>query len=182
MTRRRRCSGPASRCSASASRRSATSSSHHARHYLVELAERFTVVAGITARDGLRMRILDRHEAINAVLSYNARVGGTLPMATTASGWAYLASLDDAGRDRLVDQIAREQPNLWELARPSINKALVRFRREGVIVARAPSSAASPPSPFPSCRRGPRPPIPSIARRSAAHCPSRSSRRSSRLP
>ncbi len=108
--------------------------SHHARRYLVELAETFAAVAGITSRDGLRMRIVDRHEAINAVLSYNSRVGGALPMATTASGWAYLASLDEASRDRMIVQIGKEQPDLWDLARPSFNKALARFRREGVIV------------------------------------------------
>ncbi|MBI2741594.1 MAG: IclR family transcriptional regulator [Rhodospirillales bacterium] len=108
--------------------------SHHARRYLVELADTFTAVAGITSRDGLKMRIVDRHEAVNTVLSYNARVGAALPIATTASGWAYLASLEEADRDRMIMQIAKEQPDLWALALPSYTKALARFRRDGVIV------------------------------------------------
>jgi len=103
--------------------------SQNVRHHLVALASRFKLVAGLTSRDGLVMRILD-----SAVLSYNARIGGVLPMATTASGWAYLASLEAADRTRLVAQIAREQPDLWELALPSFSTALARYRREGVIV------------------------------------------------
>lgn len=106
----------------------------HARRYLVELAEKFTVVAGITAREALRMRVVDRHQAINAVLSYNSRVGAALPMATTASGWAYLAGLEAGDRNLLITQIAKEQPDLWELAKQPFNKALGRFRKEGVIV------------------------------------------------
>src|SRR5271168_5421030 len=51
--------------------------SHHARRYLVELADKFKVVAGITSRDGLRMRIVARHQAVDAVLSYNSRIGAT---------------------------------------------------------------------------------------------------------
>jgi DNA-binding IclR family transcriptional regulator len=108
--------------------------SQHVRRHLVALSSRFKLVAGLTSRDGLGMRILDRHQDADAVLSYNARIGGTLPMATTASGWAYLASLDEADRTRLVAQIAREQPDLWELALPSFNKALARYQREGIIV------------------------------------------------
>jgi DNA-binding IclR family transcriptional regulator len=108
--------------------------SHHARRYLVELAEGFSVVAGITTREGSRMRIVDRHESINAVLSYNSRIGAALPMATTASGWAYLASLDEAGRHDMIAQIANEQPDLWKLAEPSFARALARFRKDGIIV------------------------------------------------
>ena len=37
-------------------------------------------------------------------------------------------------RARLVAQMAREQPDLWELALPSFTKALARYQREGVIV------------------------------------------------
>ena len=110
--------------------------SQHVRRHLVALASRFKLVAGLTSRDGLAMRILDRHQDADAVLSYNARIGGTLPMATTASGWAYLASLDAADRTRLVAQIAG-QPDLWELALPSFSKALARYQREGVIVSPA---------------------------------------------
>jgi DNA-binding IclR family transcriptional regulator len=112
--------------------------SDHARRYLVELAGRFKVVAGLTSREGLRMRIVDRHQDADAVLSYNSRIGATLPMATTASGWAYLASLDAAGRVRLIAEIAREQPDLWKMALPAFNKALARYQREGVIVSAGP--------------------------------------------
>jgi DNA-binding IclR family transcriptional regulator len=108
--------------------------SQHVRRHLVALASRFKLVAGLTSRDGLAMRILDRHQDADAVLSYNARIGGILPMATTASGWAYLANLDATDRTRLVAQIAREQPDLWELALPSFTKALARYQRDGLIV------------------------------------------------
>src|SRR5882757_9828385 len=112
--------------------------SQHVRRSLVELANRFKVVAGITAREGLRMRILDRYQSADAVLSYNSRIGATLPMATTASGWAYLASLDAADRGRLVTQIAKAQPDLWPKALPAFNKALARYQREGIIVSSGP--------------------------------------------
>jgi DNA-binding IclR family transcriptional regulator len=112
--------------------------SHHVRRSLVELAGRFKIVAGLTSREGLKMRILDRHQDVDAVLSYNSRVGATLPMATTASGWAYLASLDTADRSKLAAQIAKEQPDLWMMALPSFNKALARYQRAGIIVSSGP--------------------------------------------
>lgn len=111
---------------------------HHVRRYLVELASRFKVVAGITTREGLKMRILDRHQDVDAVLSYNSRIGATLPMATTASGWAYLASLEAVDRTKLVAQIAKQQPDLWKMALPSFTKALARYQREGIIVSAGP--------------------------------------------
>ena len=109
--------------------------SQHVRRHLVALSSRFKLVAGLTSRDGLGMRILDRHQdARRSPVRITRGSAGTLPMATTASGWAYLASLDAADRTRLVAQIAREQPDLWELALPSFNKALARYQREGIIV------------------------------------------------
>ena len=112
--------------------------SDHARRFLVELAGRFKVVAGITSREALRMRIVERHQDADAVLSYNSRIGATLPMATTASGWAYLAGLDAVSRARLIGEIANEQPDLWKMALPSFNKALARYQREGIIVSAGP--------------------------------------------
>ena len=108
--------------------------SQHARHFLVKLADRFKVVAGITSRDGLNMRIIDRHQSVDALLSYNSRIGSALPIATSASGWAYLANLPEAERDKLVAQIAREQRDLWKPVKGMFAQALSRFQIEGVVV------------------------------------------------
>jgi DNA-binding IclR family transcriptional regulator len=106
----------------------------HARHYLVQLADAFKVVAGITSLDGLHMRVVDRHQAVDAVLSYNSRIGSSLPIASSASGWAYLASLGDAERQKLIARIAKEQSDLWRSTEPLFHDALVRYRKQGVIV------------------------------------------------
>ena len=80
------------------------------------------------------MRILDRHQDADAVLSYNARIGGDPAdghdgQRLGLSGEPRGDRANQAGR-----AIAREQPDLWELALPSFTKALARYQREGVIV------------------------------------------------
>lgn len=81
-----------------------------------------SVVAGIASPERLRVRIVDRHESVNAALSYNSRVGTAPLMATTASGWAYLASRDEPILSRLVAQRAEEQPKLRKSAKPAFSK------------------------------------------------------------
>lgn len=108
--------------------------SQHARHYLVQLADTFKVVAGITSRDDLHMRVVDRHQAVDAVLSYNSRIGSGLPIATSASGWAYLASLRNTEREKFIARLAKEQSDLWKPAKPHFQEALARYQKQGVIV------------------------------------------------
>jgi DNA-binding IclR family transcriptional regulator len=80
------------------------------------------------------MRVVDRHQAVDAVLSYNSRIGSGLPIASSASGWAYLASLGDAERQKFIARIAKEQSDLWRSTEPLFQEALVRYRKQGVIV------------------------------------------------
>jgi DNA-binding IclR family transcriptional regulator len=80
------------------------------------------------------MRIVDRHQAVDAVLSYNSRIGSALPIATSASGWAYMANLNEADRDKLIARIAKEQPDIWKPVSALFSDALSRYQSEGIIV------------------------------------------------
>ena len=106
----------------------------HARQYLTELADRFHVVAGVAVPDGLVMRVVDRQQSSDAVLSYNIRIGSTLPVANSSSGWAYLAGLDSGARRNLIDRIAGAEPEVWNKVSQKFYDALDGFASNGVVI------------------------------------------------
>lgn len=101
----------------------------HARPYLVKLAQRFHAVCGISVPERLTMRVIQRHQGPDAVLSYNIRVGWSLAMANSASGWAYLAGVGEAERLRLIAGIEREQAEQWARFKDQFAKALKDYAK-----------------------------------------------------
>lgn len=106
----------------------------YARPALGALAAEFHSVAGIAVPERLVMRYVQRQQAPDAALSFNIRVGRTLPIATSAAGWAYLAALDDEARRVLMHDLKKEQAALWKRGGPAFQAALAGFRLSGVIV------------------------------------------------
>jgi DNA-binding IclR family transcriptional regulator len=101
---------------------------------LIQLASDFHSVVGIAVAEDLNMRYIERHQAPDAVLSYNIKLGWTLPMANSASGWAYLAAVPPDHRKELIQRIEREQPELWKKVKSSFSVALKKYPTLGAMV------------------------------------------------
>ena len=104
-----------------------------AKPFLTELAERFEAAAGIATRDGLSMVYMERSEG-NAMLTFNLRIGSTVPIMASAMGWSYLASLSERERRELLAQIKRRDPAQWRTNIKPFEAALAEADDDGFIL------------------------------------------------
>jgi DNA-binding IclR family transcriptional regulator len=79
------------------------------------------------------MLYLQRCEGVNAFLNVNLRVGSEIPIATSGTGWAYLAGLAPDAREALVAEIRRRQPEQWRRAEKPFRKALEDYGKVGYV-------------------------------------------------
>ncbi len=105
-----------------------------ARPRLQTIADRFHGASGMTTRDRLSILLLLRCEGSDAYLNVTLRAGSEVPIATSGSGWAYLAALDPASRERLLAEIRKRQPELWRRAERSFGKAMEGYAKTGYIL------------------------------------------------
>ena len=101
------------------------------------IADRFGVQLSLATRQGdkqgERMLIVARAEA-PTILRLSFTVGATLPIATTALGWAYLAGVGAAERAAIMARLQREAGLGWEALRAEIAAALDYHAREGFVL------------------------------------------------
>lgn len=105
-----------------------------ARPRLQTIADRYHGASGMTTRDRLSILLLLRCEGTDAYLNVNLRAGSEVPLATSASGWAYLAALDAANRERLLADIRKRQPELWRRAERPFGKAMEGYAKTGYVL------------------------------------------------
>jgi DNA-binding IclR family transcriptional regulator len=103
------------------------------RPHLQALASQFSVAASLAGPNEINMIFAQRCET-NATLTANLRVGSVIPMITSGTGWAHLASLGADARQALLERIAREQPEAWQRGAPGFRAAHDEFERTGVII------------------------------------------------
>ena len=89
--------------------------------------------SGLATRDKLNMVFVERREGQNQLL-LNLRVGSTVPIATSAFGWAYLAGVPATTRTQIIREIQRHDPGVWASAKPAFNRALAEYRETGLIL------------------------------------------------
>jgi DNA-binding IclR family transcriptional regulator len=97
------------------------------------IASRYEGAVSLGARDGLNMIYLQRCQG-SAIVLDNLRVGSRVPMATSATGWAYLAGLGRAERDELVAELRQSQGRQWGAIEPRLTTALRQFDKQGYVV------------------------------------------------
>jgi len=105
-----------------------------ARPRLQAIADRFHGASGMTTRDRLSILILVRCEGSDAYLNLNLRAGSEVPIATSASGWTYLAALGAERQDALIAEIRKRQPDAWRRAEKPFRKAIDGYARTGYVV------------------------------------------------
>lgn len=97
------------------------------------IADRFGVQVSLAARERETMLIVARAEA-PTILRLAFTVGATLPIATTALGWAYLAGVAEPERQEILARLRRAAGTAWEAQRRDIAAALARHARHGFVL------------------------------------------------
>jgi DNA-binding IclR family transcriptional regulator len=104
-----------------------------ARVEMQEIATRYQGAVSLGMRDGQHMVYLQRCQGSSIILR-DLAVGSRVPLASSVTGWAYMAGLDDAPREALFDELGKLDAENWPALLPKIRQALGEFARQGYIV------------------------------------------------
>ncbi|HEY8608404.1 MAG TPA: IclR family transcriptional regulator [Noviherbaspirillum sp.] len=95
------------------------------------IALKYQGAVSLGVRDGRDMVYLQRCQGSSIILS-ELRVGSRVPLATSVTGWAYIAGLGAAEREALFDELASERE--WDKLRPKVEQALADYDRTGYVI------------------------------------------------
>ena len=102
-----------------------------ARPLMQELATATGLSVSLCVPHKLSMIYLDHCRSVQT-LSLTLDVGSRIPVATTAVGRAWMASLPAQERAAVMQQIEAADPHSWPAVREGIEKALVEYQKVGV--------------------------------------------------
>lgn len=85
----------------------------------------------LSVRDGLELVIVEVCRARSAMLAARLDVGSRLPLASSASGRAYLAALPADERSALVESLRLVRGTEWQAAAGGLSTALDEYARHG---------------------------------------------------
>jgi DNA-binding IclR family transcriptional regulator len=101
---------------------------------LQDIANRVRGASGLSVKQRHAMLLVQRCEAQGAHITYNMRTGDTLPMLTSASGWAHLVTLSPKKRGEFIDRLARDDPDAAKIATKPMKAAFKAFETTGYIL------------------------------------------------
>jgi DNA-binding IclR family transcriptional regulator len=104
-----------------------------ARPYMQEIADRHQGAVSLGAPDGLSMIYLQRCQGSLIVLP-GLRVGSRVPLAYSATGWAYIAGLPASGRRALLAEIRKAEGKAFKAVAERLDLALATFDQTGFII------------------------------------------------
>lgn len=99
------------------------------------MAIRHEGAVSLGARDGLSMIYLQRCQGSSIVFT-ELQVGSRVPLATSATGWAYLAGLPKPDRAALLAELKASLGTQWPAIERSLQKALGAYEKTGYLVNR----------------------------------------------
>jgi DNA-binding IclR family transcriptional regulator len=97
------------------------------------IAIRHQGAVSLGMRDGPDMVYLQRCQGSSIVLR-DLDVGSRVPLASSVTGWAYMAGLADAQREALYDELARIEEKRWPELLPKIRQALSDYAHTGYVI------------------------------------------------
>jgi DNA-binding IclR family transcriptional regulator len=97
------------------------------------LADEFHAGISLCIPEKLEMLIVKRVRGNEGLLSAGA-VGTRLPMARSAAGWAYLATLSAEDLADLSDELKEQAGEKWTEIRSIIDKELMRYKEKGFLI------------------------------------------------
>lgn len=102
-----------------------------ARPLMQELANTTGATVSLGVRDKLSMIYIENCRS-SAAVNLTLEVGSRMPVATSAMGRAWLASIDATERQGVMDQMRESDPVAWPTVALGIEKALEDYRTLGV--------------------------------------------------
>ena len=95
-----------------------------------DLAKQHQVSVGLTVRERLSMIYVEncRHHTVQ---SLRVEVGASIPLATSAAGRAYLASLEAHERAEFINYLGERQPQNWQQQVDAIDEAVSSYQHHG---------------------------------------------------
>ena len=117
-----------------------------ARSYMDAFARDHKVDVCLCARDRLDMVVVETSRGADAAFGIDLRFGVRMGVASSASGWALLASLPQPERSYLLDSVERRAPRDWRRLRNRSFEAIQQVNELGfcAAAAEAVSSVAAP--------------------------------------
>jgi DNA-binding IclR family transcriptional regulator len=100
-----------------------------------EIASRYEGAVSLGVRDGLDMVYVQRRQGSH-ILFADLRVGSRVPLATSATGWAYIAGLDAIERETLFAELAESLGPAWPQLEARLAEALQDYAVNGYVVNR----------------------------------------------
>ena len=97
-----------------------------------KIADRFGVAVSLAARDGDNMVIVARAEG-PTILRLALSAGTTLPIGTSALGWAYLAGIPEAERRPILVRLQQQSPKSHDTLHSDIATALAHYAEHGFV-------------------------------------------------
>jgi DNA-binding IclR family transcriptional regulator len=97
-----------------------------------EIASRYEGAVSLGAPDGLEMVYIQRCQG-SAIIHANLRVGSRVPMASSGTGWAYLAALAPASQAEYFAALAQRHTAQWQSLEGPLKKALELFSSTGFV-------------------------------------------------
>jgi DNA-binding IclR family transcriptional regulator len=104
-----------------------------ARPYMEAIAKRHQGAVSLGVRDGLNMVYLQRCQGSSIILA-DLSVGSRVPLAYSATGWAYLVAIPERERKLLLGEIRAIDRQKWTATEPSFEASLKEFRKTGYVV------------------------------------------------
>ncbi|HVX75493.1 MAG TPA: IclR family transcriptional regulator [Bradyrhizobium sp.] len=97
------------------------------------IASKHSGAVSLGARNGLDMVYVQRCQG-SAIILADLRVGSRVPIATSATGWAYIAGLGANDRMALLSELGEALGKQWASVAPKLTAALQEFDELGYIV------------------------------------------------
>ena len=105
-----------------------------ARPHMQALAEMFGGSVYLAVRDGLEMVLIEACRARASMLAARLDVGSRVPMANSALGRAYLASISASERSQLIETLRMTKGSEWTLLSSGLKLALDEAQRSGFVI------------------------------------------------
>ena len=101
--------------------------------HMQSIANRSEGAVSLGARDGLSMIYLQRCQG-SAIVLADLRVGSRVPLATSATGWAYIAGLTARDRRTVMAELRQDKKIDFAEIAPKLEEALAAFETKGYII------------------------------------------------
>ena len=104
-----------------------------AKPYMEAIAKRHLGAVSLGVRDGLSMVYLQRCQGSSIILA-DLSIGSRVPLAYSATGWAYLVAIPERDRKLLISEIRAKDRQKWSAIEPSFEASLKEFKKNGYVV------------------------------------------------